>query len=192
MSDSTPPKKDPQKEEAYREYQVNLEMWRHYDNLRQDKSKTFLTAQTILIGVSGIVIRSQGLDSPLLLLGFILAVSFVGFGSSMLWFLLLYRNAGYIQFHRMRVKELEAGRLKELEPGTEIHFTTFTTKWSEFDKQLWPRRPLQLWRREGRTMVKLFGSSNMIDRLLALLFTFFWLVLLVVGPVLYVVWVFPF
>src|SRR5215217_6085730 len=127
MAGSTPPKTDGQEKGAYHEYELNLEMWRHYDNLRQEKSKTFLTAQTILIAVSGFVFQSQGLQSPL-----ILAVSLLGFGSSVLWFLLLVRNAGYIRFHQNRVKELE--------PDTGMHFTTFSKKWPAFDEQLWPRR----------------------------------------------------
>jgi hypothetical protein len=141
-------------------------MWRHYDNLRQEKSKTFLIAQTILIAVSGFVFKSQGLQSPL-----ILAVSLLGLESSVLWFLLLVRNAGYIRFHRKRVEKLEA--------GAGMHFTTFSEKWCEFDKKLWPRS----WsNREDsgllvKVLVKAFGSSIMIDRMLAALFVLFWLCL---------------
>src|SRR5687768_3148874 len=98
MAGSTPPKKDGQEKGAYHEYELNLEMWRHYDNLRQEKSKTFLTAQTILIAVSGFVFKSQAL---------VFWVSVLGLASSFLWFLLLSRNAGYIDFHRTRVKDLE-------------------------------------------------------------------------------------
>jgi hypothetical protein len=174
MSGSTPPRKDAQEEGPRREYEINLEMWRHYDNLRQEKSKTFLTAQTILIAVSGFVVDSQGLQSPL-----ILAVSLLGFGSSVLWFLLLLRNAGYIRFHRERVEDLE--------PDTGMHFTTFAKKWSDFNEQLWPRRSAkktengssQETKIEG-LLVLLFGSSNWIDRLLALLFVVFWFVLFLV------------
>lgn len=171
MAGSTPPRKDAQEDGTRREYEINLEMWRHYDNLRQEKSKTFLTAQTILIAVSGFVVESQGLQSPL-----ILAVSLLGFGSSVLWRLLLARNAGYIRFHQKRVRELE--------PSTGMHFTTFAEKWPEFNGQLWPRRSAKKTEngssRETENeglLVRWFGSSNMIDRLLALLFVVFWFVL---------------
>jgi hypothetical protein len=173
MAGSTPEKKDAQEKGAYHEYELNLEMWRHYDNLRQEKSKTFLTAQTILIAVSGFVFKSQDLNSALQLI--FLWISLLGLGSSVLWFLLLVRNAGYIKFHRNRVGELEKylrERVGELEP-----FTTFTKKWCEFDsKQLWPRR--KLWPRRSSDeslLVTVFGSSNMIDRMLAALFMVFWL-----------------
>jgi hypothetical protein len=115
MAGSTPPKKDAQEERAYQQYELNLEMWRHYDNLRQEKSKTFLTAQTILIAVSGFVLQSQGLSPALRVLLF--AVAVLGLVSSFLWFGLLSRNKGYIDFHRARVKELE--------PHTGMLFPTF-------------------------------------------------------------------
>ena len=64
MAGSTPSTEDSHQDAAYKEeYELNLEMWRHYDNLRQEKSKTFLTAQTILIAVSGFVFNSQDLNS---------------------------------------------------------------------------------------------------------------------------------
>ena len=199
MAGSTPSTEDSHQDAAYKEeYELNLEMWRHYDNLRQEKSKTFLTAETIVIAVSGFVFKSQDLNFASL--GIFLAISVLGLGSLALWFLLLVRNAGYIQFHRSRVGELEKylrKRVGELEP-----FTTFSTKWDEFDsKQLWPKRKL-LRRRsseaEGssnttedknttehkRLLVRVFGSSNMIDRLLALLFVLFWLCLSGYGGVL--------
>jgi hypothetical protein len=168
MAGSTPPKKDGQEKGTYHEYELNLEMWRHYDNLRQEKSKTFLTAQTILIAVSGFVFQSQGLQSPL-----ILAVSLLGFGSSVLWFLLLVRNAGYIRFHRDRVKELE----DDADAG--MHFTTFGEKWTDFNKKLWPRSSSDAedssnTTEMNRLLVKAFGSSTMIDRMLAALFVLFW------------------
>jgi hypothetical protein len=206
MAGSTPSTEDSHQDAACKEeYELNLEMWRHYDNLRQEKSKTFLTAQTILIAVSGFVFKSQDLNSAAL--GIFLAISVLGLGSSALWFLLLVRNAGYIRFHRERVVELEEylrERVVELEP-----FTTFSKKWSDFDrKQLWPRKKLlqKQWPRRSseaqgssnttedknttehkRLLVRVFGSSNMIDRLLALLFVAFWL-----GLGLFVGGVFPF
>jgi len=160
MAGPTPPKKDAQEERAYREYEINLEMWKHYDNLRQEKSKTFLTAQTILIAVSGFVLKSQELSSALRAL--MLAVAALGLVSSFLWFVLLSRNKGYIDFHRTRVQELES--------HTGIQFTTFSRqKGNEFKEKLWPRKL----------------SSNTIDRMLALLFLVFWLGLCGVGVFLF-------
>ena len=160
MAAPKPPKKDCQEEGAYHEYEINLEMWKHYDNLRQEKSKTFLTAQTILIAVSGFVLKSQELSSALRAL--VLLVAVLGMVSSFLWFVLLSRNKGYIDFHHTRVQELEL--------HTGIQFTTFSRQIrNEFKKKLWPRRL----------------SSNTIDRMLALLFLVFWLGLCGVGVFLF-------
>ena len=78
-------------------------------------------------------------------------------------------------------------RVGELKP-----LTTFSQKWSEFDsEQLWPKRKLlqppprrsseakrsSNTTEDERLLVRLFGSSNMFDRLLALLFVLFWLYL---------------
>jgi hypothetical protein len=95
-----------------------------------------------------------------------------------LWFLLLVRSAGYIRFHQERVRKLEA--------DAGIHFTTFSDKWCKFDEELWPRS----WsnRKDNGRLAALgrlvevlgFGSSTMIDRMLALLFVVFWFVLFLV------------
>jgi hypothetical protein len=169
MAGSTPPKKDGQEKGAYHEYELNLEMWRHYDNLRQEKSKMFLTAQTILIAVSGFVFKSQVI---------FLATSLLGLGSSVLWLLLLVRSAGYIRFHQERVRELE----KKLQADAGMHFTTFSKKWRAFDSKLWPKsssntKESSNTTEKNRRLVKVIGSSTMIDRMLAALFVLFWLCL---------------
>jgi hypothetical protein len=116
MAEPAPPEED-----TLEERKINLEMWRHYDNLRQEKSKMFLTAQTILIAVIGFVLEGQELRSALRVV--IPAVSIVGLVSSMLWLLLLSRNALYISFHRERVACLE-------EQFAQKTFTTFGSQWN--------------------------------------------------------------
>jgi hypothetical protein len=151
MAGSTSSNEDTHEDAAYREYELNLEMWRHYDNLRQEKSKTFLTAQTILIAVSGFVLQRKeelSFELQMVVIGF----SVVGLVSSCLWFLLLSRNKGYISFHRDQVQKLELQH--------RVKFTTFSKNWCVFEGELWPKR-----------------SSNTIDRGLASLFVLFWLVL---------------
>jgi len=38
------------------EYQANVEMWKHDDNVRQQRARNFLTVNTLLIlGLAGIV-----------------------------------------------------------------------------------------------------------------------------------------
>ena len=38
--------------------EVHIEMWKHYDNLRQAKNGTFLTANSILVAIGGLVVYS--------------------------------------------------------------------------------------------------------------------------------------
>ncbi|MGH9970468.1 MAG: acireductone synthase [Pyrinomonadaceae bacterium] len=137
---------------SLKEYEINLEMWRHYDNLRQEKNKTFLTVNTILVAAIGFALKDQQSHSPYL----VLFVSVLGMLVSVLWFLLLSRNAAYVKFHR--------DRLKELEPDSSIRFATFTSQ----DEAL----------RKNRLFFKILTSS-VIDRSLAAFVAIFWLLLLI-------------
>jgi hypothetical protein len=75
--------------------EVHIEMWKHYDNLRQAKNGTFLTANSILVAIGGFVFN----ESPEL----VLAISLLGIVIGVSWFLLLTRNAAYINYHRKQV-----------------------------------------------------------------------------------------
>lgn len=136
--------------EPLKEYEINLDMWKHYDNLRQDKNKTFLAANSILAAAVGLTLRTEQSASgsnPVALL-----VSTVGFLSCLLWFLLLSRNAFYIKFHRSRVSFIES--------SMSAKFSTFGKDWEESEKQapLWARM-----------------SSNTTDRLLSIVLAAFWI-----------------
>jgi hypothetical protein len=74
--------------------EIHVEMWKHYDNLRQQKNSSFLTANAILAAIG-----SFSKDASVL----IWALSAVGIIIAIAWFLLLTRNAGYIAYHRSRV-----------------------------------------------------------------------------------------
>lgn len=76
---------------------VHVRMWNHYDNLRQQKNSTFLTANTILAALATFSVK----DSPRL----IWVPSLLGITIGTAWFLLLTRNASYIAYHRTRVGE---------------------------------------------------------------------------------------
>jgi hypothetical protein len=87
---------------------------------------------------------------------------------------------------KCRVHTISSGAGEEVRGGSRIHFTTFSDKWSKFDEELWPRS----WsnRKDNGRLAALgrlvevlgFGSSTMIDRMLALLFVVFWFVLFLV------------
>lgn len=71
---------------------THLEMWKHYDNLRQQKFSGFLTANSILLAVAGLLFDKS--------LTFIVPISFLGVVVCIAWFLLLTRNTAYISYHR--------------------------------------------------------------------------------------------
>lgn len=50
---------------ALEEYKINIDMWKHYDNLRQEKNKTFLTVNTILIPTLGFLLKDGALSGTL-------------------------------------------------------------------------------------------------------------------------------
>lgn len=70
----------------------HIDMWKHYDNLRQKKNGTFLTANSILVAIAGL----KATDTPVL----VTAISVLGVAVCVSWILLLARNAAYIKFHR--------------------------------------------------------------------------------------------
>jgi hypothetical protein len=74
---------------------VHVQMWKHYDDLRQKKNTTFLTANIILLAIAGF----SSNNAPEL----IAAIAALGTIIEIAWFLLLTRNDAYIRFHRDRV-----------------------------------------------------------------------------------------
>jgi hypothetical protein len=73
----------------------HLDMWQHYDTLRQAKNTGFMMANSIMVAITGILFK-EGRPVELIALSglsIILCIS---------WFLLLSRNADYINFHRNR------------------------------------------------------------------------------------------
>jgi hypothetical protein len=142
---------------SLKEYELNLDMWKHYDNLRQDKNKTFLTVNTILVAALGFALKDH-LSSPLpsVIKLLVLLVSALGILVSVLWFLLLSRNAAYVKFHRARIEELEPL----------VPFATFS------------KQPEAL---KGSRFVWETLSSSVIDRLLATFVAAFWVALVIVS-----------
>jgi len=60
---------------------VHVEMWKHYDNLRQQKNGSFLTGNAILAAIAGFTVKdAPNLAWALPIVGIIIAIA---------WFLLL-------------------------------------------------------------------------------------------------------
>ncbi len=73
---------------------LHIDMWKHYNTLRQGKTGAFLTANSILVAIVGFLFRDSKIV-PLVLL-----ISVVGIGVCTSWLLLLSRNSAYIDYHR--------------------------------------------------------------------------------------------
>jgi hypothetical protein len=75
------------------DFKLHIEMWRHYDILRQAKNSAFLTANSILVALTGFLLREPTV-------ALILPVSLLGIAVCISWLLLLKRNSTYIEYHR--------------------------------------------------------------------------------------------
>ena len=93
------------------EYKINIDVWKHYDNLRQEKNKTFLTVNTILVAALAFVYKNGiTVNSDMLILT---VDSFLGAIVYISWFFLQSRNAKYIRYHIYQTRELEKNKLPE-------------------------------------------------------------------------------
>ncbi len=75
--------------------EIHISMWKHYDSLRQAKNGAFLTANSILVAIVGFLYKQA--DEVIIVLVSILGILVCGS-----WFLLLSRNAAYIEYHRKK------------------------------------------------------------------------------------------
>jgi len=129
------------------EYRINIDMWKHYDNLRQEKNKTFLTANTILVAASGFLLEAK--ISDLNVLHIVGGVAVLGLVICVLWLLLQTINKAYIDHHMAKTRELESEKQQ-------------LANWKTFEKQ-----------KDKMTGIKKF--PNTIDRLLSGSMALFWL-----------------
>lgn len=107
-----------QRDERYeKEYAINIDLWKHYDNLRQEKNKTFLTSNSILFVAMGFILKDlhHVLGNDQTVVAFLLSAT--GVLVCLLWVLLLTRNAKYIEFHRKQATAIEVTKIP--------YFTTF-------------------------------------------------------------------
>ena len=73
--------------------EIHIGMWKHYDSLRQAKNGAFLTANSILVALVGFMYK----EANEIIIVFLSLLGILVCGS---WFLLLARNAAYIEYHR--------------------------------------------------------------------------------------------
>ena len=84
-------------------FKLHIDMWKHYNGLRQGKTNAFLTANSILVAITGFLMREPTI------IALVWLISALGIGVCASWFLLLSRNSVYIDYHRS-----EAGQGQQL------------------------------------------------------------------------------
>jgi hypothetical protein len=103
------------------EYEANVALWQHDDLLRQQRSSTFLTVNTVLLTAMAAL---AALQVPLHYLGAMAFVfSLFGMVVSRFWHVVQVRNGEYVRFRRFQLLSIEA-RL----PG----LTTFRNTYDAF------------------------------------------------------------
>ena len=112
-----------EEERLLNEYQVNVEMWKHDDLIRQSRTGNFLTINTILlVALSAIFSVGQSLIG-IAVSGILF--SFFGLAICWVWWNVLVRNHAYVYFRRFQLRSIES-RL----PG----MTTFGNVYQAFYK----------------------------------------------------------
>ncbi len=143
------------------EYEANVALWQHDDSLRQQRSGTFLTVNTVLLTALGAL---TALQAPLRYVG-VLALVFSVFGMIVcrVWHVVQLRNAEYIRFRRYQLRSIEA-RLPEL--------TTFTNTYDAFYKGAEVKFPAT--GDSFRVEMKAQRRSTLSEGLLPVLIGVFW------------------
>lgn len=105
------------------EYQANLELWKHDDTLRQQRSTTFLNINSLLIlALGGLITLSGSLAEAAVVA---IPISVFGLPICLLWYQVQARNAEYVRFRRYQLRSIE----KRLPP-----MSTFTNQWRALNK----------------------------------------------------------
>lgn len=105
------------------EYQANVELWKHDDNLRQQRNGTFLNMNTILLVALGTFVNIAPTITNAAISG--LLISVFGLPICFMWNSVQQRNSEYIRFRRYILRSIEA-QLPTL--------TTFTKQWKALNK----------------------------------------------------------
>jgi len=97
--------KDEKFEQLIQEYQANVELWKHDDNLRQQRNSTFLSMNTIMLVALGTFLNIAPNITNAAISGFL--ISLFGLPICFMWNTVQERNSEYIRFRRFMLRSLE-------------------------------------------------------------------------------------
>lgn len=150
------------------EYQANIQLWVHDDNLRQQRNGTFLNMNAILLVALGTLITI----SPSLLNAAAIAslISVFGLPICIMWYQIQSRNAEYIRFRRFQLRYIEA-QLQNV--------TTISNQWKVLNEY----QPLSFEGVEDRFSIKRPAklSATKIEGWLPLIITGLWFIIFMAG-----------
>jgi hypothetical protein len=150
------------------EYQINTELWKHDDNLRQQRNGVFLNLNSLLLVALGALITFK----PSFLVASINAVliSIFGFPICLIWYFVQLRNSEYIKFRRYQLRSIEA------QLG---YLTTYSNQWSGLNKGL----PVTFKGIQEHFNISALSkqTSTKLEGNLPLIIAIFWLFVFVLG-----------
>jgi len=106
------------------EYQANVDLWQHDDQLRQARSGNFLTVNTGLLAVLGTLATLEP-AAPYFKLILLLFGAF-GLIVAVNWYVISARSAEYVRFRRIQLRAIEAQL-----PGLTTFLNTYTAFYRE-------------------------------------------------------------
>ena len=110
-------------EQLIQEYHANVELWKHDDNLRQQRNSTFLSMNTIMLVALGTFLNISPNITNAAISG--LLISLFGLPICFMWNTVQERNSEYIRFRRFMLRSLET-QLTSV--------STFTKQWKALNK----------------------------------------------------------
>src|SRR5215217_5889472 len=96
-----------EKECLLAEYKVNVDLWKHDDDLRQKRTTTFVTLNVFLYAITSFTIKESDIVGPWTV-NASSAVAIFGLLICLVWFVAHFRNEQYIRFRRIQLREIEA------------------------------------------------------------------------------------
>jgi hypothetical protein len=111
------------------EYRANVELWKHDDTLRQQRTSNFLTTNTILLVALSTLLNIKHDINSLALTAIL--ISIFGLLISIIWLSILNRNAEYIRFRRFQLKYLES-RMPPMSTFTNTYIALYEHKTLEY------------------------------------------------------------
>ncbi len=153
------------------EYNMNIELWKHDDNLRQLRNNNFLSVNALFVVALGTYISLRPPEVNLAAAMILLAVLCTPI--TWVWSRMQFRNAEYIRFRRMQLLSIES-RLRGL--------STFKNTWAIF----YGHQTVKFLETGDEFTVSKRGSrsSTQVENNLPLFILAFWLAVLAAGVIL--------